>query len=455
MHRAAALCALALWALIAGCLEDAELSVERGEPAAIIGGIPDTGHENVVLLRTATGLCTGTLVAPRIILTAAHCVEGASGGNVDFTTGLDDPDSQTIRVSQIVWHRYYDPSTIGAGLPYDIAMMRLRDPAPDGIEPMEMNLDPLPDLVGDQMLAVGFGNTDGAAGTGSGIKRRAFLPINSIGPLLIGMGNDDVNTCQGDSGGPGIYEFDAVEHVIGITSTGPAGCVGNSHQTRLDIYRDEFVLPILAAWDGPCQHDGTCVEDGCAVPDPDCDSCQLDGFCASGCPSLDLDCPVTGFAGDLCNNNDGCESRHCVEAHDDSRVKYCSAPCDASLPIEGQCDPPLSVCGSFNGEEDSCHYAGITPSTQGSPCQSGGDCRSSVCDPDHSICIEQCGDGLPECSEEFSCEPFGGGVNACTFPPDGCGCVVGARNRSDSGALVLLGLVGIFAVRRRARPRHS
>ncbi len=174
MHRVVALCALALLAPITGCLEPAELPVDQGEPAAIIGGIPDTGHENVVLLQIGGALCTGTLVAERVVLTAAHCVEDFSGGSVfvAFTTGFDDPDPQTIRVTQIVWHRYYDPNSLGAGLPYDIAMIRLRDPAPDGIEPMAMNLDPLPDLVGDSMLAVGFGNNDGAAGTGSGTKRR-------------------------------------------------------------------------------------------------------------------------------------------------------------------------------------------------------------------------------------------------------------------------------------------
>jgi hypothetical protein len=451
----AGLVAVAGLALVAGCLEESDLPVEAAT-APIIGGIEDLGHPNVVMLTSSTGLCTGTLVAPRVVLTAAHCVDTAGGATVLFGSSADDPEAISVSAPQIVFHRYYDPTQIGSGLPFDIAMVRLSEPAPAGIEPMEMNLEPLSqDLVGTTMLAVGFGANNGAAQTGFGVKRRVDLPIETIGALLIGSGNDDKNTCQGDSGGPGILVFDGIEHVAGITSTGPAGCGGVAHQTRVDIYRDEFIIPILDAWDGPCQQDGTCVEDGCRTPDPDCDPCSVDAFCATNCPKLDLDCPVVGFAGDLCGKNDDCESRYCIAAHDDPRVKYCSSPCDPGGSIEDECAPPLGQCAAFNGDEPSCHYTGITPSSQGADCESGADCRSSVCDPDHAICIEQCGDGLPECPDEYSCESFGNGVRACTFPPGGCGCVVGARNRGNAGGLVGLGLLAIFALRRRAKARLS
>lgn len=443
-------------ALAACAVEDGELPV-ADQPLPIIGGVEDTGHPAVVMLQTQTGLCSGTLIADRVVLTAAHCVDTATGGTVLFGNGSGDPDAETVSIAQIMYHRYYDPSTIAIGLPYDIALVRLRDPAPAGIEPMPINLEPLDQsLVGSTLLAVGFGANDGENQTGFGTKRRVFLPINEILPRLIGMGDDQVNTCQGDSGGPGFYDIDGVETVIGITSTGPQGCVGNSHQTRVDVYRDDFILPILNAWTGPCQFDGVCVTEGCAAPDPDCDPCQPDAFCARGCPQLDLDCPVAGFAGDPCNDNDDCESRFCVAALDDPRIKYCSSRCDPDEPIAEQCDPPLGRCVAADGGEPACHYTGITPGAQGADCTDGSECRSGACDPDHGICVEQCGDGLPECPEGYSCESFGGGVKACTIPPDGCGCAAGARGRAaNPWGLVGLALLGFFALRRRPRARHS
>jgi MYXO-CTERM domain-containing protein len=433
----------------------ASLGFAAPAAAQIIGGTPDPDHANVVYLTLGGGACSGTLVAPRVVLTAAHCTAGVTSANVMFGASISDPERVTIGSSMVMTHRYYDSATIGIGLPYDIAMIRLRDPAPAGVTPMAMNFDPLDDsLVGDNLLAVGFGNTNGAAGTGGGTRRRALLPINEISGRLIGMGNDLVNTCQGDSGGPGIYTFDGVENVIGITSTGPVGCVGNSHMTRVDVYDTDFIIPILDAWDGPCQHDFTCVTDGCRTPDPDCDPCQVDAFCAPGCAQLDLDCPLAGFSGEPCENNDDCESRYCVAAHDDPRIHYCSDPCDPAQPVGEQCESPLSVCAAFNGDDPSCHYGDTTPGAQGYPCQDGADCRSGVCDPDDAICIEQCGDGLPECPAGYECASVGGDVSACRLPSDGCGCR-GARNRNDLGALVLLAVVIVFARRRRARGQLS
>ena len=60
--------------------------------AAIVGGAPDTVHKNVGLVRfTSEGSrfrCSGTLISQRVVLTAGHCTDGATGVYVSFDDQL-------------------------------------------------------------------------------------------------------------------------------------------------------------------------------------------------------------------------------------------------------------------------------------------------------------------------------------------------------------------------------
>jgi MYXO-CTERM domain-containing protein len=212
---------------------------------------------------------------------------------------------------------------------------------------------------------------------------------------------------------------------------------------------DVFLTEVISAWSGPCQHDGVCVEDdSCAYPDPDCDVCGMDGVCADNCASPDRDCALGGLASDACEDAMDCETRLCTGAPEDSRITYCSMTCDPSKTgTDSGCFAPLTVCEEQPDGTGICGFSGITPGAQGSNCSTGSECRSGMCDGSQGMCVEPCGDGLPECSEDFECLSAGD-VDVCSIPGEG-GCSTGSGRSGALGGMLLL--IGLAFARRRKR----
>lgn len=434
----------------AGCVDRPAEIGDIGQTAApIIGGAPTTAFPAVGFLQTSVGQCTGTLIAPHTVITAAHCiydsiVNGQIGGSFSFGAGGGTFDEE-IAVVDMFAHRYYDPGVIRK---FDVGLVRLAT-VPVGIEPMVWNEGELDaTLVGAEVVVVGYGVTDGETQTGGGEKRQVGLTVDTLTAEHLGVGDANRNICQGDSGGPTILNIDGVDTVLAVSSFGSNFCMNRSFVTRTDIFRNDFIYEVLAAWDGPCPRDGNCDESGCGeFADPDCGLCGLEGVCGTGCDKVDLDCPVGAFIGQECGSSDDCESRRCVEAPEDSRVKYCSEVCDPGNPQP--CAAPLGACESVDGE-NLCVYEGPTPRAQGSPCAAGEDCRSGECHPDEKICIEQCGGDLPSCPDPFVCDDYGG-TKACIFD-EGCGCRAG-RGGAGAGLAFLSACVGLLWLHRRRRRR--
>jgi secreted trypsin-like serine protease len=214
---------------------------------AITNGTPDrNAHPNVGGLVAPTAYsdgtwiyCSGTLIAPTVFLTAAHCGD-ADGEQVRVTfdtayQGGDTVYDGTFHPDPLYGHDQSDP--------HDIAVVVL-EKAVKGITPAKLpaagSLSNLPGT--QQFTSVGYGAYEVTNGPGghqylyNDIRMVATGTLNAINPswLRISMNPSTGNggTCYGDSGGP---NFLGTTNVIAATTiTGDAICRSTNVDYRLD-----------------------------------------------------------------------------------------------------------------------------------------------------------------------------------------------------------------------------
>jgi MYXO-CTERM domain-containing protein len=273
-----------------------------GELAApIVGGSPTTLYPAVPLLysefsqQDGAQLCSGTVISPHVILTAAHCVEFPDGPPSQYvayfgsnvTVESDPQRIGAVNIASYTFDPAWDINNLEAG--HDIGLVVLSQAAP--VPPMAYNRGPIEDLMGQQVHLVGWGRTSGA-GEDVGVKREVMSALQQATPMLMRYGSATANTCQGDSGGPNFMNIDGVEAVAGITSFGNAGCDQYGYGTRVDAFAASFIDPFVA------QHDPTYVipsvgggeapggdgggDDGAAGDEGGSDSEPVTGGCAAG-----------------------------------------------------------------------------------------------------------------------------------------------------------------------------
>lgn len=199
-----------------------------GQATPVMGGsdVPEgKWRDAAAILFDGQQGCTGVLIAPTVVMTAAHCIDNTLDSVLIGTNSLARPSAgETIAVSRRATY---------PGNSYDIAIVILSQPST--IEPRLLATGwAQSDIVnGGRVQFVGYGAVDRQANSYIDEMQEAESTITDSGCTEhqgcdpgarpdgeIGAGGSGIDTCPGDSGGPMYLLTDYGEFLAGITSRG-------------------------------------------------------------------------------------------------------------------------------------------------------------------------------------------------------------------------------------------
>lgn len=277
-----------------------------GEPtastsSAIYGGVEDTGssqNDAVVAIKVGDGqqfvLCTGSLIAPNVVLTARHCVSvvnndaiscDQNGNSLDDgpDLGADQPVASIHVFSGATPNLLGTPDANASQLFHpqsaticnsDMALIVL-DKSITVAPPLRVRMSSAV-LASESVRAVGYGANDQNAPIGTRFRRDdvSVLAVGStISASMTPLGSNEFEAteamCNGDSGGPAIDEKTGA--VVGIVSRGGIDCTQqNGHvYTSLSGFQSIFQQAFAVAGGAPVDED--------APPSTDAGTTSADG----------------------------------------------------------------------------------------------------------------------------------------------------------------------------------
>jgi MYXO-CTERM domain-containing protein len=251
--------------LLAGC--GPELPRVGAQQEALIGAPPDTDHPAVVALVALAAsnyfLCSGTVVSPHVVLTAAHCVTGGDvtadttfylydGPVVPALSGGPPTDPGFHPVRRLRTYPQFDANAAmnaanmnKDSLPvFDIAVAVSNDVMPAAPMFVQRRQIGQSDF-GTVFHNVGYGRSDPSTSNSDGTRRHADATLMRLAPDLLELDGGMSSICRGDSGGPALLTTAGTERVAGVHSwIGQAGtCTGTQYDTRVDAYVLPFIDP--------------------------------------------------------------------------------------------------------------------------------------------------------------------------------------------------------------------
>jgi trypsin len=213
-------------------------------------GVPDGKYPFVAAIMDGNNpetrtFCTGSLIDPTTVITAAHCAKGTPVTELKVAVGktnlADDSQGVIRQVAEKRVHPRYGDLCPDC---FDVAVLNFTNPVP--YKPANIAPDAL-DVPKSPAIVAGYGSVDSWGTVFRSRMQEGIVYIrhddyskHQWGPrfvksIMIGALSKQVDTCYGDSGGPLFKMVNGQAELLGATSTGSVKC---GSDTKPGIYTE-------------------------------------------------------------------------------------------------------------------------------------------------------------------------------------------------------------------------